>query len=1007
MVDFRSMPPLSHIPNEREVVNSIVGRQLPLRHGGYDIVAKNNQDKAVAVLDALNTADVTLFRCHDKDKHKRQSFNRLHINNAENAHRMIEAGEPMYYQVHEKKPCICFFDFDLCYGIDEFTDDELKKKARAITDATIECATGVIKSKIPKYKHLISVRALYDLSIRDYKVSDDNTRRKLSIHMYLPCLVFADPSVWKTFLSLMATSWKLKSRDPIPWDIQVSGKSQCFRCPYSMKFRDQPESVLRPHIAPLGSDTMMLDYDPAMDAIKERFLIPFSPKNTIKAVDIISTIAVAPPPQAPLFVPKKYQIDSMAEQYIRNIIPDIQAKRRRMPGATLQTIPSGNVIESIKLIPGKVRMWEVRMQGDTYCECKGRSHSSDTNKDKTSLTFDLQRYRYRNICYVCGAETNKNWRSLCGVIGSSGRPILSQLSDPTTPVQCIAQLYAGYIKHTVKSKGTKRSPTYTYYDEHTCTWIDTGYSLKFPSRFATWFSHLYVGHIKSTTDDPEIAEKIGNWKGSTENNRMTVILNASFEFVEDRKFGSSMNPDPFVVPFAASDGSGMIYDAKTNTTRRATPEDRLTALCPFDPTVATQEDIAAAQRFMAELACEWRAGDLNELTDYLITLGGYFISGCTFDRRFYMFHGNGRNGKSVFVKIMAQLLGTKVGGTPGYYCGLTNNFFGATANQATGAEQASPQAANAKDVTLSVITELPSSCLDQDKLKKWVGQDSIEARGLYESGDSFIPRTKILLLMNKRPKYPVEQAFWDRASIIHAATRYTDDPKQKHHLKADESKVQALQTKHINGFGHIFCRALHRIYKDGPVIPGKFLSNGDPVRGVRNQFKLPSKVVAITQAHRMQADYVSRFINETLEIVSGTANRVDKSELFAKYTAWSTEAGFKDSKLDLDEFNCRVSSLNKVTDDTADLEAKGDYTTVCKQWIGCAYKSAAVIFTKRSAPDSDVGIDIVPPQKKFKPNKTVIPTVGYHKLCSVCKEWHLCKEENKCGSCGSPLINFE
>ncbi len=961
------------------------------RGGGWDFTVKHTASACDKILNAYRSSKrVMLFRGPNKDKKRTNMFGRYQITTALGALTLIDKKkQPLFYQTSADQPCILFLDFDLVYDKNTNPDAKIKETTAVLMTGVSECVGRVLTKSINIDEKAFDVSPLYDMCLKDdLVVRGDPVQRKMSIHAYFPGIAFETPTQWVAFLKLMDADWVTNNACRPPWDTAVRGRSQAFRCPYALKSWTDCNDPLFPHVILAGQ--WIPDNSDKIAAIEARSTIPLvlppvvicahhlphDPEPDFKHMD-----TDADPD------PSVSGIDDLA--YIKNILPGIQRQRRVMTGASYSLIPRHDAISSIDPIPGRTRMWRVNMTDDCYCPHECGSHRTDKDKDKVTLTFDLCTYRWCVMCRVCGDKHETQWRSTYDAPNSvSSAKMIHQLINPALVGGHVGKLYAQHVMHQVKTSGSRRGTTYTFIDPSTGVWSSHTYALNFPTFIREWiqsFIETHLSYLDSIEDEERKA--INNVKRSLTSTKAgrDEVLYGMYPVLYDPDFCSTMNPFPYLVPYSNDSGQGMVYDARIDQSRRIAPEDRITSLCKFNLQAATDENIAAAVGFMNEISCEHLTPNATPLADYLTLLAGSFISGYVFDRHFYLFHGSGQNGKSAFVKILQQLLVGQTGSQPGYYCSLPNNFFGAMANQATGAESASPVATNAKDTTVAVITELPTTTLDVDKLKKWSGQDSVEARALYEGASSFVPRCKILLLMNKQPKYPTDAAFWDRAHVIPFNTRYTLKPTKPTHLMLNEEKANDLKTKHINGFGAIFCKALHKIYLTGPPLFDKYLPDGTPERGLPNPLPPPEIVVRTTASHHIRADYVARFIKENTT-AGDSFSRVSKDDMFETYTAWVERNKYTSAKIDADDFNVRVvdNICNQEDEDSG-------------FWVGIHLNKgdAPLLFVGQKRPRDDSKIESDLPE-------------GTQTFCVKCnKDVLRRKVDSRCNECASYLYGTQ
>jgi putative DNA primase/helicase len=185
-------------------------------------------------------------------------------------------------------------------------------------------------------------------------------------------------------------------------------------------------------------------------------------------------------------------------------------------------------------------------------------------------------------------------------------------------------------------------------------------------------------------------------------------------------------------------------------------------LRPHDPadliTMAT--DVA----YDAGAECpRWRAfmqevfaGDA-ELIEFMRRFIGYCLTGDTREHVLAVFHGAGRNGKSTLIKIMQRL-----GGKHAVTAELST-FLRARGDR--GPRNDLARLHRARLVTGPESGE--GRHLDESTVKEISGGDRLAARFLYGEHFEFVPRFKLVIVTNHRPKVDGEDdAIWARLRLV-------------------------------------------------------------------------------------------------------------------------------------------------------------------------------------------------------------------------------------------------
>jgi putative DNA primase/helicase len=302
-------------------------------------------------------------------------------------------------------------------------------------------------------------------------------------------------------------------------------------------------------------------------------------------------------------------------------------------------------------------------------------------------------------------------------------------------------------------------------------------------------------------------------------------------------------------PYALCTPAGVV-DLRNGHLRRADPardlHSRATSVTPH--TMKTPR----WHRFLGDTFGQDAEG--REMIDFLHLLLGYSITGDVGAQVLPFLHGEGKNGKSVLLDTMVQVLGDYAdAASPGF---LTER----------GAAEHSTALTELHGRRLVVCSELSSNDkFDEARVRLLTGGDRIKARRMHQDYFSFSPTHHLWLLGNHRPEVTTGGfAFWRRIRLI-PCTRT---------VPADR-KIDNL--------------AFDLVRDEGPgilqwLIEGaqRYLATRDPLRG-------PGPVTAATTAYATAEDHIGRFLSErcTRERDTGHGLRVEQGLLHSEYTSWS------------------------------------------------------------------------------------------------------------------------
>jgi putative DNA primase/helicase len=293
-----------------------------------------------------------------------------------------------------------------------------------------------------------------------------------------------------------------------------------------------------------------------------------------------------------------------------------------------------------------------------------------------------------------------------------------------------------------------------------------------------------------------------------------------------------------------------IVDLRTGAIRTAEPASDFHSRC----TSVTPRPMETPhwQQFLIETFGDDATG--KETIDFLQLLLGYSITGDVGAQVMPFLHGEGKNGKSVLLDSMIQLLGDYADAAPPGF--LMDR--GAALEHST-------ELTELHGRRLIVCSELkPNDRFDEARVRLLTGGDKITARRMRQDYFSFTPTHHLWLLGNHHPEVTIGGfAFWRRIRLI---------PFER--VVPDELKIDNL--------------ACELVQREGPgilhwLIEGaqRYLSTRDPLRG-------PDRVRIATIEYATTEDHIGRFLRDccTRDAAPQAGLRVEQGRLYLAYASW-------------------------------------------------------------------------------------------------------------------------
>jgi putative DNA primase/helicase len=288
-----------------------------------------------------------------------------------------------------------------------------------------------------------------------------------------------------------------------------------------------------------------------------------------------------------------------------------------------------------------------------------------------------------------------------------------------------------------------------------------------------------------------------------------------------------------------------VVDVRDGTLMVSDPLDRLTkrTTVPYKPNATAP----LWDAFLADVLPD------PAMREYVQRLAGYSLLGDVNERLLVFLYGEGRNGKSVFVEVLRELLGDYALGTP------VTTFL----KKMSGGEMSNDLARlrGARFIAASEFEE--GARVNNALLKRVTGDEKITARPLYGEFFDFVFEGTIWVSTNHMPFFGNDQAVWDRIKVIPFTVRIPDD------------KVDV--------------RIKAKLLAEGAGILQWVLDGARSY--MEHGLEEPVGLLTTRVEMRYDQDLLSTFVEERCEV---DHDYVDTSNsLYMSYVEWATMAGEK------------------------------------------------------------------------------------------------------------------
>ena len=271
----------------------------------------------------------------------------------------------------------------------------------------------------------------------------------------------------------------------------------------------------------------------------------------------------------------------------------------------------------------------------------------------------------------------------------------------------------------------------------------------------------------------------------------------------------------------------------------------------------------------------------QEILSYVMKMFASFLDG-DIEEQFYIFTGNGSNGKSKLIELFQMSFGEYVGTLP----------VSLITGKRTQSSNATPELARMKGKRLGVMHESNvSESINLGLIKAISGGDTMYTRALHSDPIEFRPTFQMLLLCNDKPKKidPYDYATWRRIVVINFNSSFVDnpDPENSNQFKKDNNLYKKL-TLWKEGFFWILVQYYIELKR-----------HGNPI---------PEQVVFDTNQYRKSNDFVGIFLKRYVERTRYTSDVICGSDLYAKFKIFYVENYQEPNRLKFETFVTIVSS---------------------------------------------------------------------------------------------------
>lgn len=242
----------------------------------------------------------------------------------------------------------------------------------------------------------------------------------------------------------------------------------------------------------------------------------------------------------------------------------------------------------------------------------------------------------------------------------------------------------------------------------------------------------------------------------------------------------------------------------------------------------------------------------DELIEFVQRAVGYSLTASAREQKMFILYGNGNNGKSLFINVIAHILGDYSVNMQAE--SLMQKKFGSNINN---------DIARLKDARFVTSSEPNEGFVfDEGMVKQMTGDDTITARFLRQENFEFEATFKIWLATNHRPIIRgTDKGIWRRMVVI------------PFNVEIPAHKVDKdLKSKLLSESPAILDWALEGCLK-----------------WQKYGMAFPKAVIKANEDYRNEMDVISAFINECCEVSTNAS--VNANDLYRNYVSWCDDTG--------------------------------------------------------------------------------------------------------------------
>ena len=352
-------------------------------------------------------------------------------------------------------------------------------------------------------------------------------------------------------------------------------------------------------------------------------------------------------------------------------------------------------------------------------------------------------------------------------------------------------------------------------------------------------------YAKRGTDAMKIATKL-----KTTSYKDSVMKECKCLFI-DENFEELLDCRPHLIGFKNG-----VYDMKMHIFREGMPDDYISLSTNRNYIQYSPEypEIIDINDFFEKVFT-----NIN-LRNYVLDILACIIDGSIAQERFYIFTGQGSNGKSRLLDLIQKSVGD-------YYSTLPIALL---TQKRAASNSAQGEIERTKGRRFAVLQEPnENDKINVGYMKELSGNDRILTRGLYKEPYEFKPQFKMILACNELPEIPSQDGgVWRRMKVIEFSSKFCENPDPS---KPNEFAMDLELSDKFERYAEYFLSLLIERHK-----------NINP-----NKINEPRELINATQKYKANNDIIGQYVNDRIITDPQCKEKIGITEIYNDFKMWA------------------------------------------------------------------------------------------------------------------------